>query len=444
MLKLKQITKKDKMDIYKMTQDKLLMQFIGNKKTWSMDKVNRYLKYNINTPKSYKIMLDKELIGLIWIKNINHERTIIIKRAFQGKGYGGKTVKLFNNLLLENNIYYYFQYISKKNERSLRLTQHKYNTVKIKEKTKFKDSIKFIQILKFDYDEPELDNMNEFIYFNKVIDTNNLIKLFNLLKNYKVKKIRKDIQIDKNILENGNVIKKNYYADYYMNKIIDFFTEKDKLHYKFNKKQIIDIFNIDNIYDKYGFVNNYLMYKYLSENNYNIYDTMNSTTTLTLFKIFKPTNVLDLSIGWGDKLIAAIAYGVKYTGCNPIKSIKDKYIDIINILATNKDMYTVKDTNMKLNNKFDLIIFSPSFLDLYVYDIKYMNKWKEGFLFPNLIKYSDSIIKGGHIIIYIDDNDIKDILEFIKKNKLYEYNGNINIYNEITDKINIIYVFTKI
>ena len=78
-------------------------------------------------------------------------------------------------------------------------------------------------------------------------------------------------------------------------------------------------------------------------------------------------------------------------------------------------MYTVKDTNIKINDNFDLIIFSPSFLDLYVYDIKYMNKWKEGFLFPNLIKYSDSIIKGGHIIIYIDDNDIKDILEFIKK-----------------------------
>ena len=32
----------------------------------------------------------------------------------------------------------------------------------------------------------------------------------------------------------------------------------------------------------------------------------------------------------------------------------------------------------------------------------------------------------------------------IKKNKLYEYIGNINMYNEITDKINIIYVFTKI
>ena len=186
------------------------------------------------------------------------------------------------------------------------------------------------------------------------------------------------------------------------------------------------------------------MYKYLSENNYNIYDTMNSTTTLTLFKIFKSTNVLDLSIGWGDKLIAAIAYGVKYTGCNPIKSIKDKYNNIINTLATNKDMYKVKDNNIKINNNFDLIIFSPSFLDLYVYDIKYMNNWKENFLFPNLIKYSDSIIKGGHIIIYIGNNDIKDILEFIKKNKLYEYIGNINMYNEITDKINIIYLFTKI
>lgn len=62
------------------------------------------------------------------------------------------------------------------------------------------------------------------------------MNLFNLLKNYKVKKIRKDIQIDKNILENGNVIKKNYYADYYMNKIVDYFTEKNNLHYKFNKK----------------------------------------------------------------------------------------------------------------------------------------------------------------------------------------------------------------
>jgi hypothetical protein len=444
MLKLKQITKKDKIEIYKMTQDKLLMQFIANKKIWSMDKVNKFLKYNVNTPKSYKIMLDEDIIGLIWIKNINREKTIFIKRSFQSKGYGKKTIILFNKLLVNNNIYYYFEYIDKNNIPSLKIAYNKYNTIKIKEKTKFKDSYKFIQILKFDYNEPKLENINKFIYFNKVININNLIKLFNLLKNYKVKKFKKNIQLEKNILENDYIIKKNYYADYYINKITDYFTEKDKLYYKFNNKRNIDIFNIKNIYNKYSFINNYLMYKYLSENNYNIYDTMNSTTTLILFKIFKPTNVLDLSIGWGDKLIAAIAYGVKYTGCNPIKSIKDKYNNIINTLAINKDMYKVKDTNIKLNNKFDLIIFSPSFLDLYVYDIKYMNNWKESFLFPNLIKYSDYIIKGGHIIIYIGDNDIKDILEFIKKNKLYEYNGNINMYNEITDKINIIYVFTKI
>ena len=89
-------------------------------------------------------------------------------------------------------------------------------------------------------------------------------------------------------------------------------------------------------------------------------------------KLFKPTNMLDFSAGWGDRLIGAIAYGTKYTGVDPSNCLKKKYLKIINTLADNTKNYRIinqpfEETDLE-DNIYDFIFTSPPFFTYEVYE----------------------------------------------------------------------------
>jgi len=74
-----------------------------------------------------------------------------------------------------------------------------------------------------------------------------------------------------------------------------------------------------------------------------------TTVAKTVYDIFKPKVILDMSSGWGDRLIAAIAYSqtvdytVKYFGYDPNTSLTQGYKDIIDTLAgDNRENFGVK------------------------------------------------------------------------------------------------------
>ena len=83
-----------------------------------------------------------------------------------------------------------------------------------------------------------ITNINN-ILIDKFIKINLLKNIFNQLNNYSIKKSKIDISLDNNILlENNNniVIKKNYYKDFYLNKITDYFSEKCRILCRFGNK----------------------------------------------------------------------------------------------------------------------------------------------------------------------------------------------------------------
>ena len=65
------------------------------------------------------------------------------------------------------------------------------------------------------------------------------------------------------------------------------------------------------------------------------------TLAYTIYKIFKPTRIFDSSAGWGDRLIAAIAAKIPYTGVDPSNCLSKKYKNIIKTLSSNPNDYQV-------------------------------------------------------------------------------------------------------
>lgn len=128
---------------------------------------------------------------------------------------------------------------------------------------------------------------------------------------------------------------------------------------------------------------------------------------------------LDISAGWGDRLIVAIKCGMIYHSCDPNKKLKKGHNKII------KDF--VKDPNLRKNyvidyipfqdkiitEKYDVVFSSPPYFDLEIYDsdegqsvntFPNFEQWITKFLFRSLSKAWDSLNEGGYLILHLGDN----------------------------------------
>lgn len=194
---------------------------------------------------------------------------------------------------------------------------------------------------------------------------------------------------------------------------------------------------------------------------------------ISVYKYFKPTRILDFSAGWGDRLIAALAYkNADYIGVDPSKCMKEKYIKMIKFFQKHRKMSkTYKVINKPFEEYspkteyFDLVFTSPPFFDLEVYESpestgvtqgtqsidswKSIEDWKYNFLFPSVKKSFDALTGGGHLAIYIDDTPkikyVNEMLTYIKQEiPGFTYKGTINWINVTgARKPRNIYVFAK-
>ena len=180
-----------------------------------------------------------------------------------------------------------------------------------------------------------------------------------------------------------------------------------------------------------------------------------STIAFTLYKLFKAKNIFDSSAGWGDRLVAAIAYGASYTGVDPSKCLKPLYNEIINTLVTKNNLqkYTIinkgiEDVTIK-QGEYDLCLTSPPFFDVETYEnnknqsIKKFttsNYWEKEFLIILADKNIEALKKNGHLLIYIPSN-YKYFMNYMMKHKELQYCG---IFSFKTPKTRIIYVWKKL
>tara|TARA_B100000035_G_scaffold309224_1_gene315101 strand:+ start:457 stop:1932 length:1476 start_codon:yes stop_codon:yes gene_type:complete len=134
----------------------------------------------------------------------------------------------------------------------------------------------------------------------------------------------------------------------------------------------------------------------------------------------KASNVLDISAGWGDRLIAAIGCDVgHYVATDPNTSLQDGHRNIIERFASSesrgkfKIIYEPFETAvLPTGIEYDLVFTSPPFFNLEIYSneatqsvAKYSDNlgWLVNFLFKSLEKAWSVLKVGGTMAIHITD-----------------------------------------
>lgn len=137
--------------------------------------------------------------------------------------------------------------------------------------------------------------------------------------------------------------------------------------------------------------------------NYPIVQCMN------ILRFFKPKRWLDPTMGWGDRLLCAMAMGIEYVGTDTNTALHAAYDRIAALDASVKVSHTaVPFQDFVLpRKKFDLVFTSPPFGSFEVYegmeDWNNVDVYLTKFLFPLLAKSSKALRKGGHLVLYIED-----------------------------------------
>jgi ubiquinone/menaquinone biosynthesis C-methylase UbiE len=229
--------------------------------------------------------------------------------------------------------------------------------------------------------------------------------------------------------------------------ITNLFTEEQRIKAKVykGKSEAISPFEfwmtekskiIDRIYSEKQSLNSYTLRETIFElvPEATLFKT---TVAKSIYDIFKPTHILDMSSGWGDRLIAAIAYceasgvDVKYSGFDPNSSLKYKYMEIVNKLAPRNKQENFKvrtepfeSANLKDIKDVDLFFSSPPYFDFEVYtneetqsinNYKTYSDWVVKFLFKSIKNAFSVIVKDGYFVIHITDTgNMRNVCELIK------------------------------
>lgn len=296
----------------------------------------------------------------------------------------------------------------------------------------------------------------EYPYYNLYVDENKILNDFNKLKKFF------PTVID-NLTKNSILsVEENYTSHLPLIKITDWFTESERVKCKIGKNQTpLEVYTKYKKYYK-PFLKNYKNIDNELSKNIKMCNNFPVTLVISVLKVFNPTKMLDMSSGWGDRLIGAIAYGCEYTGVDPNVNLKQKYKNIIDFFGADPKKYKIftkgfEDFKIK-ESEYDLVFSSPPFFDLEVYSneksqsiVKFntLYKWKNYFLFPSLKKSLVGLKIGGYLAIYVSDYKnikyTKDMKDFVRKLGNNEYLGTINWVNvDGSNNIRNIYVWKKI
>lgn len=221
------------------------------------------------------------------------------------------------------------------------------------------------------------------------------------------------------------IIKSPWESNLELNYLTDYFTEKCRLTCKFGKSPSA----IEYWQKHYHIIQNILVKQHKTINNYNVKEVLYSinrtlfcnnfriSLCLEVLDIFKPKKWLDISAGWGDRLIAALLsqHVEEYCGVDPNPCLHPEYKSIINKIDPRKQKKCTLiqdgfETAKLPDTKFDLVFSSPPFFNLEIYSnalpdslIQYTNVdvWFSNFLMPSIRKSLKYLTPNGYLVLYI-------------------------------------------
>jgi len=228
------------------------------------------------------------------------------------------------------------------------------------------------------------------------------------------------------------IIKSSWNDNLELNSLTDYFTEPCRIQCTFKKNiSPLEYWNKN----KPGILAS-LKKKHLKINNFNLREEMylrnkpcnnfRISVCLEVLKLFKPKKWLDISAGWGDRLLTALLYDPLelYCGVDPNPCLHPYYQEMIKTFNSTQKKETKQrefiliqdgfETANLPNTKFDLVFSSPPFFDLEIYSnansdslIKYQGNgeegWFNGFLMPSLYKAQEHLEIGGYLVLYMGE-----------------------------------------
>jgi len=157
-----------------------------------------------------------------------------------------------------------------------------------------------------------------------------------------------------------------------------------------------------------------------------------------IYDYFQAENVLDFSMGWGDRILGAhTSKSVKrYVGFDPNIDLIQGYVNQIKFyqsIGKPKQFklypWCAEDENIQIKEEFDLIFTSPPYFDKEKYNqseqqsykkYKEFDSWMENFLFKTIELRSKNLKSGGHLVINMSD--------IYSRKKRYEICDRMNDY----------------
>ena len=154
-------------------------------------------------------------------------------------------------------------------------------------------------------------------------------------------------------------------------------------------------------------------------------------TAKSIYDHFRPKRVLDFSMGWGGRMLAAMAGGYTYVGIDPnihaykgnqtirhkIRSlVRDQSFTVRLIRACAEDVL-----GNQMFGAFDLIFTSPPYLDAEHYEESDFqsfrrhptpDRWYEGFLKKCIVGSYHDLIPGGHLVLNVNPDMGDRTLEY--------------------------------
>lgn len=162
---------------------------------------------------------------------------------------------------------------------------------------------------------------------------------------------------------------------------------------------------------------------------------------------FAARSVLDPCAGWGDRLIAAMAAGIRYVGVDPNEELFSGYQNIHDFFASAADnpritliCSTIQEadlpTQFDKSEMFDMVFTSPPYWNLEEYSgagrVKETSEsaWLWNFLWPMLDICTRRINPGGHLILNLNQRPrqtyIKKMLDYMSIKRDIKYLGVIS------------------
>jgi tRNA1(Val) A37 N6-methylase TrmN6 len=251
-------------------------------------------------------------------------------------------------------------------------------------------------------------------------------------------------------------IKEDWDANEELNQITDIFTEKCRVMCKFGDKiSPFEYWNKNkhwimkqNVSDSVN-TKNQIILKKIRDTIYHKTKLCNNfriSVSLTVLEFFGAKRWLDISAGWGDRLIAAIGANLeRYVGVDPNDCLQEYYKEIIDTVADTdkRNRFTILQGGFEKielpNEKFDIVFSSPPFFDLEVYStsrddslLNYSTKkqWYHNFLIPSLDKAIYHLDKNGWLVLYMGEGGGEKVLDKMIDhiNEKMTYMGKIYYY----------------